>query len=446
MKRFVPALVFLCAAYPTLAGEGGGPADVAALVAKAAPPDFSHFPPGTSMIRVRHTLRVSKEVLDITWEFEKGVGEAPLVPRHADVDVRRNGKGSVVFPLASPKEGPLESLRAYLAAFRRWDVETMGRYLPKAERESLEKDPAEGQDRLEEFESVLGMALDHWVDKALPSGGAVSAGVGSLELRYSYPGTSRGRDGMFQVGVHWAVEAEDGDHWIVSELEPSFREAQAGRLGKSPVAPGGLREAINEYAPPRIGGLRTDTIEFGVKGWTRFGGVFMEIRANFERTSPTGVLFLEGFSSRLWGGPPSGRAVPKSPPAEGPFLSVRRALTAMKTFDLETLSRYQPPEAREGFDEVGPEKLAEELKRDAKKRGYSRIDTALENLPGNFTDPRTWSALEVEWVIPGERRAREGAGEGAEKGYFEIRMEIFVGSAEAKNWLVNDLDVDFDRE
>ena len=70
----------------------------------------------------------------------------------------------------------------------------------------------------------------------------------------------------------------------------------------------------------------------------------------------------------------------------------------------------------------------------------------LANLPRWFDARPGWAGIEVEFVFPGKRLKREGEKEVEERGAFEMKIEAYVPAPEAKNWLVEDLDADFDAE
>ncbi|MHC4598066.1 MAG: hypothetical protein ACYS47_03585 [Planctomycetota bacterium] len=453
MRMILPASLLLVAVVSGVLSAGAGekvaPEGIGRVLQEAAPPDFSAFPPGTSTIRVQFKALRAGNVHNITWEFERNGAEGPVIPRHGDVDPGDGDDPPRVFPASPPADGPVRSLRSLLEGFHRRDVPKIQKYLPASAHDAFRDDPADGRGLIDKLQRILGMDLPAWGDRFLPSLGALGEGIGELELRYRYPGVSGGKRGTFAVKILWFVKDHDADHWIVGEFEPSFRESdEAIAVPKDPAVPRGLRERLTVYGPPEVGAFPPRTVEVRTKGWGRVEGALYEIRANLESRGPGKPLFLEGYSVKPREILRKGHRVPRVPPLEGPLLSVRKALEALEAWDMETVLRYMPPEAREAFDEMGVERMRKEFEREEAERGYSPLRVTLANLPRWFDTRPGWAGIEVEFVFPGKRLKKKGEGEDAveEEGAFEMKIEAYVPGPEAKNWLVEDLDADFDSE
>ncbi|MHC5040700.1 MAG: hypothetical protein ACYTHM_25590 [Planctomycetota bacterium] len=442
---FLP-VACLWAAGPASAADTVAPGGIGRILLEAAPPDFQAFPPGTESVRVQFTARRAGDVHRITWEFERNRGQGSLIPRHGDVDRGDEKDPSAVFPASPLAEGPLRSLHSLLEGFHRRDVPQILRYLPASARESFNEDPTEVRERIDALEKVLGATLPEWGAASLPRLGAVGKGIRELELRYRYPGESEGTPGVFTVKIRWVVKQAEDDHWTVEEFEPSFRESEEEEVGaEGRVALRGLRERLAVFAPPDVGAFPEKTVEVKARGWGRVEGKLYEIRANLERRGPEKPLFLEGYGVKPREILRKDHRVPSVPPPEGPLVSARRALTAFEAWDMETVLRYMPPKAREAFQEMGVEKLREQMEREGRERGFDPLKKTLANLPKWFDERGIWAGLEVEFVFPGRRRKPGEEGE-EEKGTFEMRFELYVPEARAENWLVDDLDTDFDSD
>jgi hypothetical protein len=306
-------------------------------------------------------------------------------------------------------------------------------------RRSLEEAPERFRERIEEMEKMLGAPLPEWGKDALPGLAPLETPASELRLRYRYAGRSAGEPGFFEIRFALKPAPAPETHWIVEAFEPAFvKEDAPAEIPKERAASEGLRRLSSAFALPDLAGFPAATSLVRLKSWILEGGRTFELRADFE-AGANGGLFLEGFSVKARERVKGGAVAADPAPARGPFASIRGLLEAMDGDAFEKVWAYVPKTLRARANREASEKrMREEWKREVERRGFSPAEVVPPGLPTLLSLPPRTARLEIEYAFPGTA--------GGSKGVFRFEFGLLTDRKDAPNWIVETLEVGFDRE